>query len=481
MKTVVRILIVTAVACLFGGIAQGQSGHHRHQEFRSFVPSAPAPANSEPITCSPAPCVLPPTQASEGGAEVIDAPIAADPLNPRHLLLGSLDFNCGPSTFSVFHYSQDGGATWGVHCMPVINTPQRQYIPGFEPMVGYDSNGVAYIGDEYADNAGQRYGLVALEKSSDGFNWSNPGIALGGPNNHSLFFYSALAVDASAHSPYANNLYVSAVVLNEPRQSKNQIVVSHSSDGGTSWKTVNVAPVQISPAEDNFTALAIGKNGTVYLTWLYCPGSGSDAGCNNSQAYVVFSKSADGGNTWSTPSLMTIVTMPLDWTLPNTKVSVNNYPAISVDNSDGPYAGNLYVVMYNWTGTYLRVQVIHSTDGGSTWSKPVPVAPASANHDQFFPWLSVSPMGLVGVSWLDRRNDPANVDYQAFAAISTDGGQSFRSNVQLTTAFSNPNDNNGSMGSYTGNTWAGPDFIAAWMDDSNSQYLQDVVGGIRLH
>jgi len=111
----------------------------------------------------------------------------------------------------------------------------------------------------------------------------------------------------------------------------------------------------------------------------------------------------------------------------------------------------------------------------------VPVAPASANHDQFFPWLSVSPMGLVGVSWLDRRNDPANVDYQAFAAISTDGGQSFRSNVQLTTAFSNPNDNNGSMGSYTGNTWAGPDFIAAWMDDSNSQYLQDVVGGIRLH
>jgi hypothetical protein len=58
-----------------------------------------------------------------------------------------------------------------------------------------------------------------------------------------------------------------------------------------------------------------------------------------------------------------------------------------------------------------------------------PVAPASAAHDPFFPSLSVSPTGLVGVSWLDRRNDPADVKYQAFAAISTDGGQTFPNNA----------------------------------------------------
>jgi hypothetical protein len=80
----------------------------------------------------------------------------------------------------------------------------------------------------------------------------------------------------------------------------------------------------------------------------------------------------------------------------------------------------------------------------------------------------VSPTGLVRVSWLDRRNDPADVKYQAFAAISTDGGQTFP-NMQLTKAFSNP-DQSGDpnwMGDYTGNTWAGGDFIAAWMDSSN--------------
>ena len=138
--------------------------------------------------------------------------------------------------------------------------------------------------------------------------------------------------------------------------------------------------------------------------------------------------------------------------------------------------------MYNWTGTFMQVQVVRSTDGGSTWSKPVPVAPG-VTHDQFLPWISVSPTGLVSASWLDRRNDPNNIDYQAYAGISSDGGLSF-DNVPLTTAFSNPNKgtaNQGVIGDYTGNTWDGPNvFVAAWMDNSQSTKMEDFVGGIRL-
>ena len=180
---------------------------------------------------------------------------------------------------------------------------------------------------------------------------------------------------------------------------------------------------------------------------------------------------------------MTKATFPPNDELPNSKGDrVYIYPTIGVDNSDGAYAGNLYVVLNTWTGTHIRVQVIRSADGGNTWSKPVPVAPASDTQDQFFPSLSVSSTGLVGVSWLDRRNDPANIDYQTFAALSTDGGLTFP-NTQLTKAFSNPGTNGGNnwMGDYTGNTFAGPDFIATWMDSSNGVDMQEVVGGIRLH
>ena len=155
---------------------------------------------------------------------------------------------------------------------------------------------------------------------------------------------------------------------------------------------------------------------------------------------MLFSKSRDGGETWSSPTLVAKVLLGNG--IPHTQFGATNYPAVGVDNSGGPHAGSLYVVMYNWTGAFMQVQIVSSADGGNNWSRPVPVAPG-ITHDQFFPWLSVSPTGLVGVSWLDRRNDPANVNYQAFAAISVDGGLSFQPNVQLTRNFSNPNNNGG--------------------------------------
>ena len=35
------------------------------------------------------------------------------------------------------------------------------------------------------------------------------------------------------------------------------------------------------------------------------------------------------------------------------------------------------------------------------------------------------------------------------------------------------------MGDYTGNTWSGVTFIAAWMDSSNGVDMQEEVGGVR--
>jgi hypothetical protein len=437
--------------------------------------AAPPSVYSKIVKCSPAPCVLPPTQASEGGYEVADAPIVADPLNPTRLLLGSDDFNC---QFGVgFFSSPDAGSSWNRTClMQGIGL----YAPSDFPMVGYDHNGVAYIAALYSHHTNATFGVIGIQSSADGINWSQPVTAL---KQGTFPANPWLAIDTNVGSPYLNSLYISAVVVSGAYQNVNRLYVSHSNDGGATWQQVAVAVGQVFPKFDAYSNLAIAKDGTVYLTWMYCEAIGSGYCGSQETAYMVLSTSKDGGNTWSSPKLMATVTL-LPGLLPNTNIGITNYPVIAVDNSNGPYAGNLYVVMYTWTGTYMRVQVVRSTDGGNTWSKPVPVAPPSDTHDQFFAWLSVSPTGLVGVSWLDRRNDPANIDYQAFAAISSDGGQTFP-NVQLTTAFSNPNNNgyadNAWMGDYTGNTWDGPNyFVAAWMDSSNGVDMQDYVGGIRL-
>ena len=425
--------------------------------------------------CSPAPCVLPPLQASEGGSIVTDPTIAVDPLNQNELLLGSADFNCPEQSGVGFHLSTDGGSTWSrVLCMDAIQHNNIGYLACDEPYLGYDAKGTTYVSGDYCGGTeNEAYELVGVQKSADGTHWSKPAIALHKPGVSTPYLIH-LSVDASPSSPWSGAVYVSGVMVWAQHNNHNQIWVSHSNDGGAIWNHAAVDRVQKSPSEDRLTRMAVAADGTVYVTWLRCSST-----C--SSGHILFSKSTDGGNTWSSPAKIATVH---DWDLPNTYERVYNYPSIAVDNSSGPYSGNLYVAMYNWTGTYLKVQMTRSTDGGTTWSKPMRLAPESDTHDQFFPAISVSGDGKVGVSWLDRRNDPNDIDYQAFGAISTDGGKSFGQNWQLTTAFSNPKVNgtgNNWMGDYTGNAWKSDnEFVAAWMDSSNGVDMQEVVGGVRL-
>jgi hypothetical protein len=467
VSTIYRAM-ATTIFIGVAALAAGQTG--------SALGSSVGP---DVLSCSALPCVLQPVQASEGPKNNNDAPIVADPVNPGHLIVGNNDWNCAMDESLGFYVSLNGGSAWSQVCMSFGFVDGQQYIPAQGPIVGYDRNGVAYIGGFYIDGSGQSpFGFEGFEKSSDGMSWTAPAPAVMRQNYDPGACW--MAVDTSASSPHMNSVYISCVMIGPlTNKSQNQVVVSHSNDSGATWYLVNVAPVQINPDIDRNTAMTIGKDGTVYLTWMYCNSGPQE--CENDKADMVFSKSGDGGNTWTAPTLAATVTLVANGIIPNTNVGVTNTPAIGVDNSNGPRAGNLYMVMYTWTGTFMQVQVVHSTDGGKSWSKPIPVAPG-ITHDQFFPWLSVSSAGLVGVSWLDRRNDPNNVDYQAFAGISADGGLGFEPNVQLTKAFSDPNTGGGiSIGQYAGNTWDGPNyFIASWMDESNGVNTQDVVGGIRL-
>src|ERR1700685_52664 len=297
-------------------------------------------------TCSPAPCVLPPTQASEGGNPVTDTPIVANPLNSNQLLLGSVDYNC-PGSALGFHLSRNGGSTWKrVVCMAEIVNGQNIYLPSDEPSVGYDREGNAYVAGIYFDQEGAgEHGFAAVEKSSDGARWTKPVVALRLPGQ-TFPFETRMTVDASPKSARMNSLYVSGVMWADQGY-KNQVWVSHSTDSGSTWTQAAVDPLQIYPQEDRLTRLTVGKDGSVYVTWVRM-------GCGDpcQVAYFMFSKSTDGGSNWSSPERIAKVVMH-DWTLPITYERAYNYPATAGDNSDGPYSGNLYVAMYTWAGTYL--------------------------------------------------------------------------------------------------------------------------------
>lgn len=450
---------------------------------RAHVSRQSAAISANPnLTCSPAPCVLPNAQASgNGGSVVNEVPITANPINAQQLLTGGNDFNCG--SIQGFYASSDGGTTWNHTCLG--------NLPGSggcgDPAVGYDLHGTAFI---TGVDCGSTPWYVAFAKSTDnGATWSAPTVAVNALFQNGFTDKEWLQVDDNPTSPYANNIYISVTQYeNGSGNGNDEISVTHSSDGGATWNTVAVDSEQFYPKDDQFSDLAIGKDGTVYVTWERCTANGPTGDCGGTTASFWISKSTDGGNTWSAATQIATANLAPDTCgayygcLPNTSARLTDIPSVGIDNSAGANAGHLYVTLYNWTGSFMQVEVMTSSDGGSTWSQPVLLTPVTDIHDQFFPWLSVSAKGTVGVTWLDRRNDPGNLSYEAFAAVSSNGGKSFGKNYLIASQASNPKNDGfggGFLGDYRTSIWSGSTLYASWMDTRNGSNSQDEVGGFR--
>jgi hypothetical protein len=418
-------------------------------------------AHHDLLTCSPAPCVLPNVLiVASPSANTI---LAANPAKHAQLLAGLDENFAGTCPFG----SVDGGKSW--------YQSQNSQCAGETPSIAYGNKNTAYeVGSNYNS------GIEFTTTSDNGNSWSSPNEAVPALFSGGAVLTPWLAVDNGAQSSYANSLYIAAT---QNYQVESQITVSYSRDGGNTWTMKTVDSVQVEPKVDNYSRAAVGSDGTVYVTWQRCEMTSQHINCGGTNAHMLFSKSSDGGNTWSSPVQVTIVRLVPDTcncamfgNLPHTYVPVTNPPLIAVDNSSGLYAGSLYVIVYDWTGAQMKVEAVTSRYGGKSWGSPVEVGAAYRN-DQFFPGLSVSATGIVGVSWLDRRNDSEDVFYQPFAAISKDGGKSFGHNFRLARNLSNPY--YGYMGDYTGNALAGGILYVAWPDTRNA-LMQDYVGGLRI-
>jgi hypothetical protein len=425
----------------------------------------------------PLKCTFKPRDASVGPEPVNETPVAISVTKKIPLISGANDFNC-PSILGF--YVTNRGAQWDRSCATLVNGSGNG-----DPIVGVDLNGTAYRGglDAFSDGSS---GII-LSHSTDRAAWSNPVVAATNLYSGGLIDKPWLQIDTNPRSPRRNTLYISATQFDAANDT--EITVSHSTDGGSTWTTVPIGEFMSYPTVNQFSDLAIAPDGTVYVTWMRCATNPSTGTCGGTLALLLIAKSTDGGNTWSGASTIASVRLAPSTCgafygcLPNTNERLSDIPATAVDNSGLANTGTLYAVAYHYTGSYCRVIVTKSLDGGSTWSKPIGIAPIGDMHDQFFPWVNVSSShGWVGVTWLDRRNDPYNVDYQAYAAISIDGGTTFP-NFPLTTTPSNPNDDGFGgtfMGDYAGNAWDKKKSLRATWTDTTLGTGQDFVGGVRF-
>ena len=439
------------------------------------------PIQAPVLDCSPVPCAVNNQQASEGGEPVSDTPISANPDNLDQLLTGGMDYNC--SQLAAFYFSRDGGSTWNVHCSDVLSSfPEGLGNPG----VAFDLKNVAYI--TAAKSSASGAGVVAIQKSANqGSTWTTIRAAviaaLGG-----LVDKPWMAIDDTAASPRANAIYISSTQFNAAG-TQSEIFVAHSTNGGNTFTNVAASPISTLPKVVQFSNLAAAADGTVYVAWLSCTANGPTGNCGGTKANLLFAKSTDGGATWSRQAVMASAQLAPDacscafyGSLPNTSEPMSDIPVLAVDNTPGSRGGTIYVAYYTWTGQFMQVNVISSSDGGAMWSAPAHPAPPSDTHDQFFPWISVSATSKAGVTWLDRRNDPANLLYESFSGNSSDGVHF--SNLQLASEPSNPlNDGFGGtfLGDLAGNVWTQKTLYTTWPDTRTGVNAQNEAGGLRVH
>lgn len=399
-----------------------------------------------------------------------------NPANALQVLTGANDYAC--SNIQGFYASNDGGSTWTRTCLNSISGDFGEGDPG----VAYDLTGKAYISGIDATN-----GIVFESSTNNGATWSAPKVAVKPFFSGGLTDKPWMEVDTNPNSPWANGIYMSVTQF-DASETNIAPTVSHSFDGGNTWVTKAVDTTQVFPNVDQFTDLAIGTDGTVYVSWMRCTANGPSSDCGRTQATFYFSKSTDGGNTWSAPVVIATAGLAPDpafccfyGMLPNTTERVSDIPVIAIDNSNGPHKGSLYVTYYSWTSGYMKLYIAISTNGGTTWKSHAVLA-STLTHDTFFPWINVGSSGQIGLSWMDRRNDPANVNYEAFAAFSGDGGKTFPKSFDMSAAPSDPfNDGFGGsfIGDYTGNAWDGFTLYTTYTDTTTG-IDQDFLTGVKL-
>ncbi len=165
--------------------------------------------------------------------------------------------------------------------------------------------------------------------------------------------------------------------------------------------------------------------------------------------------------------------------------SIDSEPGLAWDRTGGPHNGRVYIV-YTFersNGTdNTDIFVRFSDDQGATWSTPVVVNDDTTMNSQFLPKISLDQTtGKIAVVWYDSRNDLGtggagdtdgvpNDDAQFWGAFSTDGGQTFTKNIQISAGTSNSHDsgNHIDYGDYTGLSFYGGVAHPAWADNSNS-------------
>jgi hypothetical protein len=302
-----------------------------------------------------------------------------------------------------------------------------------DPCVTFDALGNAYYGHlSNPPSGGYWIDRIVVQKSTDGGTTWNTGAGIGYNPPRRNQDKEWLIADMT-NSSYRNNIYAAWTEFDaygsaSPNDSS-RILFSRSTDGGLTWST----PVRVSDRGGN----CIDSDSTVEGA---VPAVGP-----NGEVYlswsgplgIMFDKSTDGGVTFGADRFVTHQPGGWDFDVPGI-YRCNGMPVTVCDVSTSPYRGTIYI---NWSDqrnglNNTDVFLIKSTDGGNTWSNVKRVNDDLTTTHQFFSWMTLDPTtGFVYIVFYDRRNY-TTTQTDVYVARSTDGGETFQNFRVSQSAFS---------------------------------------------
>jgi hypothetical protein len=283
----------------------------------------------------------------------------------------------------------------------------------------------------------------------------------------------------------ADNVYFFHLAWPSFGSAIDRIVCQKSTDGGATWNDGSYIGLNGTKAQDKEWAVVDRTNNNIYVIWtefdIYGPWNPGNV-TDNDSSRIMFSKSLDGGITWSQAKRINKVSgdvwdsdetvegavpavgqngeiyvvwagpeglvfdrsldqgetwldedifvdeFPGGWDYNIPGISrCNGLPITVCDLSGGPHHGTIYI---NWSdqrnGTDdTDVWLVKSTNGGDTWSEPIRVNDDPPGNQQFFTWMSIDQVtGYLWFVWYDRRNYSDN-NTDVYMAVSTDSGETF--------------------------------------------------------
>ena len=271
---------------------------------------------------------------------------------------------------------------------------------------------------------------IGFATSVDGGKTFSPGLTVGGSfrttDKHSWDPAIAVASDGTVYVAYMIGPSEKTFGSFEPMRPA--VAVSHNH--GRSFDRVSTLPIPHShhPNFGDREFIAVGPNGTVYVTWDYgprrdeekivCPPT-SSCYFAGGDFNAVFQKSTDGGKTWTK---LTPISpgYPLGgvWSAPIVAEPNGALDVLYLQHPTNPHTLALSPGHEYFT---------RSTNGGKSWSKPVLVGPQAGTLAVTAWWingsLAVDSAGTLYAGWdtQGKRHD------NAWLAWSTDGGKHWAS------------------------------------------------------